>query len=77
MSNDSWEAPEQITPQWVDLALDQLGQMTGDPEHFHVMEDGLYLTVLQAIAEGRCDNSQLCAEMVLEAREIDCARWYA
>ena len=47
-----------------------------DPEVSHSLEDNLYKEVLEAIANGAENPSELAKE-VLKVSEINFARWYA
>ena len=47
-----------------------------DPETSHILEDELQEEVLQAIANGAENSSELAKE-VLKTSEIDFPRWYA
>lgn len=48
----------------------------GDPEVSHSLEDKLYKEVLEAIAKGTENPSELAKE-VLKVSELNFARWYA
>jgi len=48
----------------------------GDPEVSHSLEDKLYKEVLEAIAKGAENPSELAKE-VLKVSELNFARWYA
>lgn len=47
-----------------------------DPEVSHSLEDNLYKEVLEAIAKGTENPSELAKE-VLKVSELNFARWYA
>jgi hypothetical protein len=51
--------------------------MQGDPEGAHSREDDLYLQLLTAIANGKCENPALCAKIAIQTQELDFARWCA
>lgn len=71
--------PERITPQWVrEQVAEILSFGNSDPETSHGMEDGLYVDVLKAIAEGRCGRQvRACAEEAFKLSEANMTRWYA
>ena len=48
-----------------------------DDEMAHIYEDNLYLDVLKAIAEEKCDNPAACAREAVKADEIKFSRWHA
>lgn len=48
----------------------------GDPEVSHSLEDKLYKEVLEAIAKGAENQSELAKE-VLKVSELNFTRWYA
>lgn len=56
--------------------VDRVISMAGDPEAFHLIEDDLYVKVLQAIADG-ARNSKKLASIVLQTRKEQHDRWYA
>ena len=55
-------------------AIESIGD--SDPEVSHSLEDNLYKEVLEAIANGAENPSELAKE-VLKVSEINFARWYA
>lgn len=57
--------------------VDAIRKMVGDDESAHSEEDDLHRDVLQAIADGRCDEPRACAAAALKTCELDFARWYA
>lgn len=48
-----------------------------DPESLHYEEEDFYTSVLQAIADGTCEDPQQCAAIVLKIGSVDFTRWYA
>ena len=58
------------------LVLD-IRASANDDEAAHGMEDALHKQVLQAIADGWCDNPAECAAAALETKHITFARWCA
>lgn len=50
---------------------------SGDDEAAHSDEDNLHQEVLQAIADGTCDDPRACAGAALETTKIDFSRWCA
>ena len=61
----------------VQKRLQQIYDKRWDDEGAHIAEDELYMDVLKAIAEGRCDDPAACASEALKSDNIDFARWYA
>jgi hypothetical protein len=51
--------------------------IAGDNEEAHSAEDRLRARVLRFIADGKADDPQLLALLVLETSKIDFQRWYA
>ena len=43
----------------------------------HLAEDQLYIALLKAIAEGRCDDPATCARIVLQTQDLNFPRWYS
>lgn len=48
-----------------------------DDESAHVEEARLYEDVLDAIANGACDDPAACSAEALKTRDLDFSRWYA
>jgi hypothetical protein len=46
----------------------------GDDEKAHSLEDDLHLSVLEAIAEGRCESPASCAREASKTKNIRFAR---
>jgi hypothetical protein len=57
--------------------ISRIGEESDDDESAHAMEDGLYLGVLIAIADGltAMDSPEDVAREALKAREISFSRW--
>jgi len=47
-----------------------------DTEEAHCLADSAYISVLEAIAEGTCDEPQICAKLILTIEDMDFNRWY-
>jgi len=43
----------------------------------HIEESNLYYILLEAISEGRCEDTEKCAEEALKSGEIEFSRWFA
>lgn len=69
-SQEGWVAPLVITPEFVDLAIEQLREMDEEPVVFLFYRKKLYTLIMASIAERRCDNPALCCEIALEAEVI-------
>ena len=67
-----------MTVEDINKSVQEIANSTGDPEMAHSMEDGLFVEVLTAIAEGKhpLDATKL-AEAALKTREIRFPRWCA
>ena len=48
-----------------------------DDEQAHLSEDELYQEVMEAIANGECDDPAGCAKEALKTLDIDFSRWCA
>lgn len=57
--------------------VEDIRKMADDDEAAHGSEDGLYERVLQAIADGTCEDPAVCAREALKTRDINFARWCA
>lgn len=57
--------------------LDEIKAESGDPEVAHCTEDDMHFALLQAIADGTCENPQECARLALTSTDIDFPRWCA
>lgn len=68
--------PSKVTVDWVHEQVAKIEKHKDDSEAAHAMEDSLYRSVLQAIAEGPRSAKALARE-VLRTQDIDMARWYA
>ena len=66
-----------MTPDDVRKEIENIRAMQGDPEGAHSREDDLYLQLLTAIANGKCENPALCAKIAIQTQELDFARWCA
>lgn len=54
-----------------------IAAMAGDAEVAHSAEDGLYLELLEAIADSKCEDPQGCAAEAVKTQAIDFERWCA
>ena len=66
-----------ITPQYVVGEVENIRRMKSDDEIAHSAEDGLFIEVLEAIANGECSDPQGCAREAIITRDIEFARWCA
>lgn len=66
---------KKLTPENVAAFVEVLRGMAGDDEIAHSEEDKMRHIVLKAIAEGRCDDPQGCAEEALKSSDIEFARY--
>lgn len=58
--------------------LETISRLQSDDEQAHACEDGLYIAVLQHVAEHSTDEKcKYLANLALEARKFEFARWYA
>ena len=57
--------------------VQKIFDIRGDDEMAHIHEEDLYLDVLKAIAEGKCDNPAACAREAVKTDEIQFSRWHA
>jgi len=69
--------PDKITPSVILDALLYLESISYDDERAHSYEDSLHCAVLEAIAQGRCENPEDCAAKALQSSSIDFSRWCA
>ena len=75
--NDGMEKRPRIDPGWVRSRVEDMRAESNDSEMAHYDEDGLYASVLQAIADGRCDGPSECAKEALKTKAISFERWCA
>lgn len=54
-----------------------IAESPGDDQVAHGMEDRLWSDVLEAIANGTCDDPKACAAEALKTIDIHFARWCA
>lgn len=54
-----------------------IADVADDNERAHVFEDELHRRVLQAIADGTCEDPQGCAREAIRTLELRFKRWYA
>ena len=67
-----------MTVEDINKSVQEIANSTGDPEMAHSMEDGLFVEVLTAIAEGKHPlNASRIAEAALKSKEIEFPRWCA
>lgn len=52
-----------------------IAAMAGDAEAAHSAEDGLYLALLESIADGECSDPQACAAEAVKTQAINFGRW--
>lgn len=63
-----------MTPEQVRKWVEEIRSMADDYEAAHSEEDRLHQSVLQSIADGKCDDPQECATAALEAGKIEFSR---
>lgn len=61
----------------VQYIKDEAAKDWSDYESLHGCEEQLYKDVLEAIADGQCDDPVGCAKVALTAADIRYPRWYA
>ncbi len=66
-----------MTQDEIQHSLTEIRDLAGDDENAHSAEDRLHEAVLQAIADGTCENPQVAASLALTSRQIKFARWCA
>lgn len=66
-----------MTVDEVKAAVEAIRKVADDDEKAHGKEDALHQKVLQAIAEGQCDDPVACAAAALLTRGIRFRRWCA
>ena len=66
-----------MTPEEIQVRVDEIDRESADDEAAHSDEDALHHDVLQAIADGTAEDPKLCAFVALSTREITLARWCA
>jgi hypothetical protein len=57
--------------------VEEIRSIASDDSTAHLEEDNLREEVLQAIADGVCDNPQACARAALTTEDIDFARYHS
>jgi hypothetical protein len=67
---------KKVTVETIQAAVKAIAEVADDPENAHGREDGLWETVLEAIAAGAPNAVQL-ATAALETVKIKFPRWYA
>ena len=60
----------------VKIKVKEINAIRGDNTVAHMLEDKLYIAVLQAIVDG-VDNPQELAKEALKAYDLEYTRWYA
>ena len=60
----------EVTVTWVESAVQEIADCVEGDATKHAMEDDLYCTVLEAIAEDRCDEPAALAHQALQSRAI-------
>ena len=69
-----------MTAQQVKDRVDALraeSEYGGDCESMHESEDSLHVEVLQAIADGQCEDAKACAAEAIKTKDVVFTRWYA
>jgi hypothetical protein len=67
---------KKVTVETIRAAVKAIAEAADDPENAHGREDGLWLTVLEAIAGGAPEAAELASE-ALKTKKIEFSRWYA
>ena len=65
---------DKVTPRVVSEMVAGIKAKENDDEAAHSAEDGLYLYVLQAIADGECTDIKECARIALTMQDLDFER---
>jgi len=66
-----------LTVDQVKERVAKIVQIRSDDEAAHSEEDLLHFEVLQAIADGNCEDPAACAREALKTEEIEFSRWCA
>lgn len=68
-----------MNAQDAEALLRKIEEALGDNETAHILQDDLYVAVLQQIALGRDDREAMIAlaRIACRARQIEFRRWYA
>ena len=75
--SDSARKKYHMTIEEVQERLAKIEAVSGDDEAAHGLQDGLYVAVLMAIAEGDTDDPAALAAEALKVKDIVFARWMA
>lgn len=68
---EGWICPEHITPGWIDLCLEQLGEIYYDnPARFTIYKMKLQSIVIHAVAHNTLDDPMLICMMMTEIEEL-------
>ena len=65
-----------MTVEQVREGVERVRAVAADDEQAHMSRDGIWLSVLRAIAEGM-DDPQALARAALATEDIEFSRWYA
>ena len=66
-----------MTVDQVKAHVAKIAAMAGDDEAAHGEEDRMREEVLQAIADGTCEDPKACAAEALKSSDLNFARWCA
>jgi len=66
-----------MTIQDVRDRLGKIEKASNEPESAHLEEDGLWMAVLGAIAQGSAEDPVEMARLALTSDDMDFPRWYA
>lgn len=66
-----------MKPEEVKKWVDDLAKIIDDDESAHTEEDSIHQAVLQAIADGRCEDPRACAAEAMKTKLLDFSRWCA
>ncbi len=68
--------PDFVTPADVARMVDGVRAEAGESEGAHAGEDAMLWALVEAIAEGRCEEPAAACREALASREIKFSRWY-
>lgn len=66
-----------MSPDDVRERLAEIENVAYDDEAAHSLEDDLYRQLLEAIADGLCQEPELCARLALKSQNLHFERWGA
>lgn len=66
-----------VTPEWVTAQRLNIAKHSGDAERAHAYEDDLYERIIQSIADGQCEEPQVCCKIAIKTKDLNFSRWCA